>query len=278
MLSPLTKSADLNRRNFIGNLLVAGASFTIVGCRTGGPSKNADGWMQLYNGKNIDGWIPKIRYSAAGDNYGDTFRVVDGFLTVAYDPAAYKSFDERFGHLFYERSFSHYRLRVEYRFIGEQVAGGPGWAIRNSGLMLHGQEPDTMAVDQDFPVSIEAQLLGGNGKDPRTTMNLCTPGTNVVIDGKLYTAHCINSKSKTSAGEQWVTAEAEVQGSEFIRHYVNGEEVLYYEKPQLDERDANARKLIEAGHPKLISSGTISLQSESHPLQFRKVELMELEA
>ncbi len=266
------------RRNFLGQLLAAGAGFSILGCRTTGPRKTADGWLRLYDGKSLHGWIPKIRHHAAGVNYGDTFRVVDGLLTVAYDPAAYPTYDERFGHLFYERSFSHYRLRAEYRFIGTQVAGGPGWAIRNSGLMLHGQTPESMTVDQDFPASIEAQLLGGNDTDARTTMNLCTPGTNVVMDGKLFTPHCINSKSKTFHGDQWVQAEAEVRGNEFIRHFVNGEEVLYYEKPQLDERDASAQRLLASGHPKMLGGGTISLQSESHPIQFRRVELLPRDA
>ncbi len=271
-------AGSTHRRNFLGQLLAAGAGFSVLGCRTAGPRKTADGWLELYNGRDLDGWIPKIRHHAAGVNYGETFRVVDGLLTVAYDPAAYPTYDERFGHLFYEQSFSHYRLRAEYRFIGQQVAGGPGWAIRNSGLMLHGQTPESMMVDQDFPASIEAQLLGGDGTNPRTTMNLCTPGTNVVMDGKLFTPHCINSRSKTFHGEQWVLAEAEVRGNEFIRHFVNGEEVLYYEQPQLDERDASAKRLLAAGHPKLISSGTISLQSESHPIQFRRVELLPRDA
>jgi hypothetical protein len=266
----------LNRRNFVGQLLIAGAGFSIIGCRTSQPKQTADGWLQLYNGRNLDGWIPKVRYAKVGQNPGDTFRVVDGHLSVVYDPAEYRTFDERFGHLFHERTFSHYRLRAEYRFVGEQVKGGPGWAIRNSGLMLHGQSPESMTVDQDFPASIEAQLLGGNGTDPRTTMNLCTPGTNVVMNGELYTPHCINSSSRTFHGDQWVVAEAEVRGNGTIRHFVNGVEVISYEKPQLDERDESAKRLLAAGHPKMISEGTISLQSESHPVQFRKVELKEL--
>ena len=87
-------------------------------------------------------------------------------------------------------------IAAEYRFVGEQVQGGPAWAMRNNGLMLHAPDPKTMLKDQDFPISIEVQLLGGLGDGkPRTTANLCTPGTNVVMSGKLVTAHCINSTS-----------------------------------------------------------------------------------
>ena len=230
-------------------------------------------WKPLFNGKNLDGWTPKFRGHELGENYNDTFRAEDGVLRVAYDK--YKTFDNKFGHLFYKDKFSNYRIRAEYRFVGEQTPGGAGWAFRNSGIMLHCQDPKSMRKDQDFPVSIEVQLLGGGGKGERSTANLCTPGTNVVISGKLFTPHCTNSKSKTFHGDQWVTVEVEVRGSEKIRHFVNGELVMEYEQPQLDEKDADARALIKDGD-KLLRAGWISLQAESHPCEFRKVELKEL--
>jgi hypothetical protein len=234
-------------------------------------------WVSLFNGKDLTGWTPKIRYHQLGENYGNTFRVEEGLLKVRYEPESYPQFDERFGHLFYEKPFSHYRLRVEYRFVGEQCAGGPGWAIRNSGMMLHGEDPTTMTVDQDFPTSIECQLLGGNGKDERTTVNLCTPGTNVVKDGALFKPHCTSSSSPTYHGDQWVTVEVEVHGSGDIKHIIDGNVVLQYSEPQLDERDAHAKMLAEKQGGLLLSGGTISLQSESHPIDFRRVELMVLE-
>jgi len=230
-------------------------------------------WIQLFNGKDLSGWTPKIKGCELGDNYKNTFRVENGVLKVAYD--GYDRFDNRFGHLFYKTPFSNYVIRVEYRFVGEQVAGGAGWALRNSGIMIHGQAPETMRKDQDFPVSIEVQLLGGSGKGNRTTANVCTPGTHIVIDGKLITRHCNSSKSKTYHGDQWVTLEVEVHGSRLIKHIIDGQTVFEYTEPQLDEGDADAKKLIVGGQ-KLLSGGTISLQSESHPVEFRKVELRKL--
>jgi hypothetical protein len=168
-------------------------------------------------------------------------------------------------------------IRVEYRFTGDQCPGGPGWAFRNSGVMIHGESPETMSQDQDFPASIEVQLLGGKGTGERTTANLCTPGTNVVMNGKLFTPHCVNSKSKTYHGDQWVTVEIEVHGSGQIKHVIDGETVLEYEQAQLDERDAHSKQLIaKRGGKLLLDGGTISLQSESHPVEFRKVELKRL--
>jgi hypothetical protein len=232
-------------------------------------------WVQLFNGKDLEGWTPKIRGYEAGDNFGDTFRVENGVLKVSYDKYGGK-FDGRFGHLFYEDTFSHYILRVEYRFVGEQAPGGPEWAIRNSGMMLHGQSPQSMRKDQDFPVSVEVQLLGGRGQGPRTTANVCSPGTHIVMGGQLVTRHCNTSTSKTYDGDQWVTAAVEVHGNGKFRHFVNGELVLEYEQPQLDENDAHGKRLMAAGVSKMLSGGTISLQSESHPVEYRKVEIMVL--
>lgn len=241
-----------------------------------GPSESeSDGWIQLFNGENLDGWRVKVRGYELDDNYANTFRVEDGLLRVVYDD--YEAFDGKFGHLFFETPFSHYRLRVEYRFVGEQTPGGPGWAFRNSGVMLHGQSPESMTVDQEFPVSIEAQMLGGDGENERSTGNLCTPGTHVEMDGELITRHCTNSTSATYHGDRWVTMELEVRGSGIIRHFVEGEEVLSYYAPQLDPNDGDAQRLLADGAGKLLTGGTISLQAESHPVDFRKVELLPLE-
>ena len=232
-------------------------------------------WIQLFSGENLDGWKPKIRGHALNDNFGNTFHVEDGAITTGYE--AYDQFNERFGHIFYEKPFSYYRIAVEYRFIGEQSKGGPGWAARNSGIMLHSPAPETMGKDQDFPISIEVQLLGGLGEGPRTTANLCTPGTNVVMDGKLVTRHCIQSTSKTYDGEQWVRSEILVLGASLIRHDVEGGTVIEYTMPQFGGGNIKGHNPADKPDGRLIEGGYISLQSESHPVQFRKVELLNLE-
>jgi hypothetical protein len=232
-------------------------------------------WESMFNGKNLDGWTVKIRNFPAGENWGNTFRVEDGKMVVRYDE--YPSFNERFGHIFYNKQYSYYRVRVQYRFVGNQATNGPEWAIRNSGIMVHGQTAASMGKDQDFPVSIEVQLLGGNGKDRRTTCNLCTPGTYVVKDGKLRTQHCINSNSETFHGDQWVNAEVLVLGDSLIQHFANGKMVLEYQKPQVGGGNVDKQDVKWGTDGQLISRGTISLQSESHPIEFRKIEILNLE-
>src|SRR5687767_8652331 len=245
--------------------------FTTCGTKLSG-NRSKERWIQLFNGKDLNDWVVKIKGKPLNDNFQNTFRVEDGIIKVRYD--GYTDFNRQYGHMYYKNKYSHYLLMVEYRFVGEQAKGGEGWATRNSGAMLHCQDPATIGLNQDFPVSCEMQFLGGNGTNPRTTANLCTPGTNVFLNDKLFTPHCVNSKSKTYHGDVWVRAGALVLGDSLIHHIVEGDTVLTYSKPQIDGRDGSTKKLFKDGDP--IKEGYISLQSESHPVEFRKAELFDL--
>lgn len=231
-------------------------------------------WIQLFNGQDLEDWVVKIAKHDLQDNFANTFRVEEGMMKVRYD--GYDAFDQQYGHIFYKEPFSHYLLRVEYRFFGDQAPEGEGWAYRNSGAMLHCQDPSTMLKDQDFPISVEGQLLGGDGVNDRSTSNLCTPGTNVVMNGELFTPHCVNSSSKTYHGEQWVTAEFLVLGDSVIHHILEGEAVLTYYQPQIGGGNVNPFDPQVKIDGKPLKAGYISLQSESHPIDFRKVELFDL--
>ena len=245
-------------------------TFSFASCKDAetkdGAEKSAEAakkseWVQMFNGKDLTGWTPKFKGSEAGVNFKNVFKVKDGKLIVDY--SEYGDWDGNFGHLFYEKSFSHYVLRAEYRFVGEQVKNGPGWAWRNNGFMIHGQTAASMGKDQPFPNSIEVQLLGGKEKGERGNLNICTPGTQLEVNGKLTKAHVINAKGPTNRGDEWVTVEIEVRGSEVIRHKQDGKVVIEYKKPQLDNGT-------------LLEGGTISIQSETAPIEFRKIEIKEL--
>ena len=242
------------------------------------PSAAAEkGWRPLFDGKSLKGWTPKIRGYPLGVNYADTFTVKDGVLRVSY--AKYDKFAERFGHLFYAKPFGAYRLRLEYRFTEPSPADTPAWAIRNNGVMIFAQDPKTMAVDDSFPVSVEAQILGPDGKAPRTNGNVCTPGTNIVMAGKLITQHCTNSAFAATPNGEWVKFEVEVSPAGEVSHRINGQTVLTYSGVQLDPTGnmANSKPLIAAAGGKLeLTSGYISLQSEGAPIEFRNIEIMEL--
>jgi hypothetical protein len=234
-------------------------------------------WIQLFNGRDLTGWTPKFAKHAMGINLHNTFRVEDGVLKVDY--AQWTSFDGEFGHLFYETPYTHYRLAAEYRFVGEQlpVASGLGWAARNNGLMIHAQDPRTMMRDQDFPISIEVQLLGGLGAGQRPTANLCTPGTHVEMNGQLRTAHCTNSTSRTFHGDEWVRVEVLVLGDALIRHYVEGDVVLEYSRPQIGGGNASPADPAVKVDGTPLTGGHIAIQAETAPTEFRKIELQPLD-
>jgi ABC-type molybdate transport system substrate-binding protein len=237
---------------------------------------DADDWRPLFNGRDLAGWTPKIRGHVLGENYAATFRVRDGLLTVAYD--GYDTFAEQFGHLFFAEPFSHYRLRVEYRFVGAQAPNAPAWAARNSGVMVHAQAPETMLRDQDFPISIEVQFLGGlsDGK-PRPTANVCSPGTRLVYAGAPDASHCIQSSAATIDGDAWVTADVLVEGAERIVHYIDGLPVIEYGSITYGGGNVTGHDPAQKPDGAPLARGYLALQSESHPIEFRRVEILDLE-
>lgn len=236
-------------------------------------SKN---WINLFNGQNLDGWTVKIHHYEAGNNYGETFRVIDDMIAVRYDQYE-GDFNDRFAHLYYDIPYSHYKLALDYRFVGELHPGAPSYTIRNSGVMFHSQDPRTMPVEQDWPISVEMQFLGGlsDGND-RPTGNMCSPGTEVIYEGAVDPRHCISSSSDTYDGDQWVHAELVVYGDSIIHHLINGDTVLTYTQPHIGGGVANRYdpKYKIDGTP--LTSGFIALQSEGQPIDFKNIRLMDL--
>ena len=233
-------------------------------------------WEPLFNGKDINDWFVKIHHHPVGENYGNTFRVKDSMIQVRYDQ--YGDFNDQFGHLYFKQPYSYYHLQLEYRFVGEWCKTAPSYTLLNSGVMFHSQDPRTMPVEQDWPISIEMQFLAGLGDgQPRPTGNMCSPGTHIVYQGKLDTRHCINSTSKTYEGEQWVKTELIVLGDSLITHIINGDTVLQYSKPQIGGPVVNRYDPAQKTDGKMLSSGFIALQSEGQPIDFRNIRIMNLE-
>ena len=249
---------------------------------------HAEKWEQLYNGKNLDDWTIKFSGEPLGNNYKNTFQAKDSFIRISY--ANYEDFEDKFAHMYYKTPYSNFILKFDYRFWGEQVKGGASWNVRNSGVMFHSESAESNDFDQDFPVSVEMQLLGGlnDGKE-RPTGNMCSPGTNVIYKNKLDRTHCISSTSKTYHGDQWISAELIVHGDSLIHHLINGDTVLTYSQPQIDETYINIKNGAEdwaqfgvdstkwqSLNGQILSAGYISLQAESHPIDFKNLRLLDL--
>lgn len=248
--------------------------FFILACR---PAKLAQQqsstgtWVSLFNGKDLAGWTPKIAGHKPGENWGHTFRVENGMLRTRYNE--YDSFKNTFGALYYDKKFSNYRLKVEYRFVGDTAKGAPSWGFRDGGIQYHCQSPATMTLEQPFPVCLEYNLHGGNGNEERPTGEICANGMYVEIDGKQNTSYCtLPAVKRTFAGADWVTAEIDVRDGT-ITHFVNGEKILEFKNPRYDAAHAPGKTFIVAGND-AVKDGYISLQSNSHPMDFRKIEIM----
>lgn len=264
-------------KNAIYSLLIS--SFILSSCgaiRQNAETNRADkDWKPLFNGKDIKDWFVKIHHHDVGVNFGNTFRVQDSVIQVRYDQ--YDDFNDQFGHLYYKTPYSYYHLKFEYRFVGKLQKGAPSYTLLNSGIMFHSQDPRTMPKEQDWPISIEMQLLAGLGDGKaRPTGNMCSPGTNVVYEGKIAADHCINSSSKTYDGEQWVKGELIVLGDSLIKHIINGDTVLQYSKPQIGGGVANGYDPKIKIDGKLLSNGYIALQSEGQPVDFRNIWIKDL--
>lgn len=240
-------------------------------------SSAGDEWRMLFNGENLDEWVVKLHRHEPGDNYANTFRVIDGdIIQVNYDD--YETFDERFGHLFYEKPFSSYHLKFEYRFTDQWMEDAPGYTYRNSGVMFHSQDPATILKDQDWPISVEYQMLAeATEGEPRPTGNMCSPGTEVYFEGMMDERHCINSSSDTYQWNEWVSAELIVHEDSLVIHKVNGEKVLEYRRPQIGGGVVNRYDPQVKADGTPLTEGYIGLQAEGQGVEFRKIMIREMD-
>jgi hypothetical protein len=271
----------------LNNVFLSIILISALSCNNSHEIDFSEEWLPLFNKKDLTGWDIKITHHNLNENLNNNFFVKDSLLRVDY--SGFKKFDGAFGHLYYNQPFSYYKVRTEYRFYGKQLEGGPGYAFLNSGIMLHSQSAESVGKDQSFPVSLEMQFLASDSGHKRPTGNLCTPGTEVKMKGKKVNDHCVDASSKEYGAGEWVTAEAVVLGDSIIYHIINGDTVLSYENPIVGGgfvggdnnwtwggfgADSTKWKQQEGN---ALATGYIALQAESHPLEFRKVELLNLE-
>ncbi|WP_232304883.1 3-keto-disaccharide hydrolase [Maribacter thermophilus] len=272
---------NYNQRNFSVKAFImkkelATVFLVLLGCGAVLSQQTNDGWKNMFNGTNLEGWTTKIHHYEVNDNYGDTFRAEDGMIKVRYDNYE-GQFNDRFGHLYYNQPYSDFHLVMEYRFVGELFPGAPEYTLKNSGIMFHSQDPRTMLKEQDWPISVEMQFLAGieEGKK-RPTGNMCSPGTDVVYQGKIDPRHCISSSSDTYFGDQWVTAELIVLHDSLVTHIINGKTVLQYTKPQIGGGVVNGYDPKQKVDGKPLKEGLIALQSEGQPIDFKNIKIRNL--
>ncbi|RKR14368.1 uncharacterized protein DUF1080 [Maribacter vaceletii] len=283
----------INTKYYYAGLFLLLNVSIFVGCKSSKKlqyknTSNIEEWISLFNGKNLEGWDIKFTGKELNDNYKNTFVAEDSMLRIKYD--AYSKFNNDFGHLYYKKPFAYYKLSFDYRFTGEQTKGGSTSNNRNSGIMLHSQSAISNEFDQQFPVSVELQLLGGlKDKKARPTGNVCTPGTLIVTGENINYKHCVSSSSKTYYGDQWVHAEAIVLGGESMAFIVENDTVLKFKTPQIGSLEKNKqyrgenwkkwkinKETWSSKTGEILNEGYIALQAESHPIDFKNLKVLDL--
>ena len=131
-----------------------------------------------------------------------------------------------------------------------------------------------MRKDQEFPVSAEFDIVGGRLLGSHPTGDVCENGTRVTIAGAVLLAKCSKLSPVTIPGDEWVTILAEVQGAARVRQIVNGQLVVEYTDIVLDDKDPDAARLLNFGGDRSLGSGYISIQANSHPIEFRRIEIL----
>ena len=134
-----------------------------------------------------------------------------------------------------------------------------------------------MRKEQQFPVSVEFDIVGGRLLGRHPTGDVCQNGTRVKINGAALTGKCSKLSDITIAGDEWVSILAEVQGGTRVRQVVNGDLVVEYTDLTLDDKDADARRLLGPGGDKALTSGYISIQANSHPIEFRRIDVLPID-
>jgi hypothetical protein len=237
-----------------------------------------DGWVNLFNGKDLTGWIPLIHLSKVGENTDSTFRpdLENNGIRVSYDKytSGFGGDKCKCGNLFYNKLLTNYRVRVTYRFFDPQVSGPPSWGKNNSGLMIFGIDPAKVTGDPIFPPIIEIQLLGTPSAGGSTNANECEMAqfVNPTVTAT-HTGSCGNNKDSKAPGSGktapaaavWTTIEADV--------HVTGDTKVY-QWPDTTNAVLIISKPMYAG--KAVTGGYLAIQSEGQPIVFKDIMLKEL--
>ncbi|WP_237607181.1 3-keto-disaccharide hydrolase [Roseimaritima sediminicola] len=123
-----------------------------------------DGPIELFNGRNLEGFYPWLRDSQYADPK-KIFTVSDGLLRISGDG---------YGGLITNERYRDYHLVLEFKW-GEKTWGDREDRARDSGLLVHAWGPDG-GFWNTWPASIEAQIIEGgvgdilvlSGEDPET--------------------------------------------------------------------------------------------------------------
>ena len=232
---------------------------------TTGPTTDptGDGWISLFNGKNLDGWTTFLPSRGRNNDPEGVFKVENGMLHILDVPD--RGQRQEFGYLATNRSYGDYHLRFEYRWGAKKFVPRAN-AKRDSGVMYHLQGSDRV-----WPRSVELQVQEGDTGDfwliGGTTLSTTVAsirqnpkryrggGTPYTTRPGLFVQIANDQTRDSKSG--WNTVELIVKGNEAV-HIVNGQVV-------------NRGELQSGGKP--LTEGRIAFQAEGAEVYYRNIEL-----
>lgn len=250
-------------------------SFIIAVLSIASLSADEKGFVPLFDGETLKGW--SAARSTGGENTGafSVNKEEKAIHTYAGKEAGSKQVSDC---LNTDIEFSHYILKLEYKWLDKRYAPRADWD-RDAGLLFH-VHGNTKKV---WPLSLEMQI----GESPATkiekrrfhTGDLFVLGGNLRVTttktGKFY-----DPKGKAVEGRpvptklgvekphgEWNEMEIHVHGADKATFIFNGEVV---------HEITDMKQLVEGGTPIPLTKGRIGLQAEWAEILYRNIRIKEL--
>jgi len=122
-------------------------ALAVLGMGAAGRADDAEGWIKLFNGKDLSGWT-KFLDPKKKTEPDKIWSVKDGMIICQ---------GSVYGYLLTEKEYENYELKVQWRWADKPPTIGK---VRNSGVFVHVNGPDKI-----WPKAIEAQLMEDHAGD-----------------------------------------------------------------------------------------------------------------
>lgn len=238
-------------------------------------ARDNDGFRQLFNGKDWDGWYLKLKSGDTHQAY-EVFTIEDDGVIHVFNDSFPDSMDVgpgtkclTHGMMFTKEKFSRYIIRFEYKW-GKKIANNFHEFQYDAGMYYH------ILEDAVFPKGIEFQVRYDHLTDTNHTGDFWATGTHfdwTSKDGRHYEFPSFGGVLQNRRGGEylgkptdnfnglngeWNLCEAIVMGDKYSIHKINGE-------------------IVNVATNLSVSEGQIGLQSETAEIFYRNIEIKEFD-
>jgi hypothetical protein len=264
----------IRRKNSLFFLLGASALSLFTACGPQEKPLQSGETVQLFNGKNLDGWYKYLKSTGKDNDPKNVFTVANGEIFIT---------GEDYGCITTNEEYENYRLVVDFKW-GEKTYEPRVDKARDNGVLIHSQGDDG-AFSESWMYSIECQIIeGGTGDflvvgDGSDTYSLTSLVANPAKEGaKLYQsggkpatiqAGRIDWFARSPAWKDTVDFRGKHDIERPVGEWNTMEVVAFGDKVDIFLNG----KLVNQAFDVRPSRGRIQIQSEGAEMYVRKVEL-----